>query len=93
MTWFDDELLPDCWQENVYTDIIINEANRTLSTYEDQGLTSWELDALTPQAIDGLVTTAVRNFIDEHEWDAVLERQRQIKKKTCFSYKDWNDGI
>jgi hypothetical protein len=43
------------------------------------GTTSWELDALQPDTIDKLITSTVRGFIDEAEWDDVLDRQRQNK--------------
>jgi DNA topoisomerase VI subunit A len=64
-----------------------NPAKTTDSRYADYrdiyGEESWELDALTPQFIDNLVSAEIENLRDEHAWDArreVINKYRnQIK--------------
>ena len=38
---------------------------------------SWELDALEPTVIDGLIEKAVRGLVDLSQWDESLERERK----------------
>lgn len=54
--------------------------SRARDYIRSHGKTSWELDALTPQIIDSLITDTVRGFIDDLAWEDVLERQRANKE-------------
>ena len=40
---------------------------------------SWELDALTPQLLDNLVSTEIERLRDHHAWDA--------RRKTVAAYR------
>ena len=57
------------------------------------GARSWELDALTPSVIGGLITSEVTSLIDETEWNNSTERQRynraQIDKVSQHSDDVW----
>ena len=55
------------------------------------GMSSWELDALDPTTIAGLIETAVMSFRDEDLWDeAVDEEQEGIRLLTEASDR-WED--
>ena len=43
------------------------------------GLDSWELDALDPAVLDGLVSDAIQQFLDQDLYDAMLEREEADK--------------
>lgn len=49
---------------------------------EEFGDESWELDAMAPSAIDELITSTVRELIDEEEWRKT--EQLQEKEKNCL---------
>jgi hypothetical protein len=44
------------------------------------GDTSWELDALKPQVIDGLVSDQLKALIDMPTWEASLAREQELRK-------------
>lgn len=45
------------------------------------GQKSWELDALEPRVIAGLIRTSVNNLIDQEQWDDDEEREESYKSK------------
>jgi hypothetical protein len=49
--------------------------SRAARYIEEFGDESWELDALEPQAIEGLIEQAVLKIRDEQLWDAALKRE------------------
>lgn len=64
--------------------------------YIDQyGWESWELDALEPQVLAGLVRDAVLELRDEDQYDSVLEVEELMKERiaTYIDYEkdDWDE--
>jgi hypothetical protein len=54
--------------------------SRTSGYIQQHGTESWELDALNPEVLDGLITDAVQGYRDEDVWEegmAVMRRQRR----------------
>jgi len=45
------------------------------------GESSWELDALSPEFLNNLVTSNVRKYIDQDAWDAHTNKIRAVKLK------------
>ena len=43
------------------------------------GLERWELDALDPAVLDGLVSGAIERFLDQDLYDTILEREEADK--------------
>jgi hypothetical protein len=62
-----------------------NPAKETDSRYQvyvDQfGESSWELDAVEPATLAGLVNQAVQNLIDRDTWDEVEKRETAMRKE------------
>ncbi len=44
------------------------------------GLESWELDALDPAVLDGLVRSSIESFIDQDTYNAMIEREEADKQ-------------
>ena len=52
---------------------------------------SWELDALEPQVLDGLISDAIEQFLDPEEWELVVaeeEAGRQRIREAAKGLKD-----
>lgn len=45
------------------------------------GESSWELDAVEPATLAGLVNQAVQNLIDRDTWDEVEKRETAMRKE------------
>lgn len=57
------------------------ETDARFKAYEEEyGDQSWELDALEPRVLRTLVKTRVKSLIDHDKWDAVLEREEELRK-------------
>lgn len=55
------------------------------------GLESWELDALEPSVLTGLIETAVNSVLDQEEWNAALDKQavgRELLRKTASRWEE-----
>lgn len=55
------------------------------------GMESWELDALEPQVLDGLISDAIEQFLDPEEWELVVaeeEAGRQRIREAAKGLKD-----
>jgi hypothetical protein len=48
---------------------------------ENFGLSSWELDAVEPAALAGLLRDAVNTLIDRPQWDKIAEREEEMRKE------------
>jgi hypothetical protein len=74
-----------------------NPAKATDSRFEDYQAThgdeSWELDALEPKVIAGLVEDAVTDLIDQDVWDEAVERQKVARKQLTDVSRRWNDIV
>jgi hypothetical protein len=55
------------------------------------GNQSWELDALDPAVIDGLISTHVEMYIDHDNWERAKEREAQARKRISAMAKRWKD--
>lgn len=54
--------------------------SRSSDYIEKYGHESWELDALEPQVLDGLVSGAIFDFLDRPLYDMVVEQEEQDKR-------------
>lgn len=68
-----------------------NPAKQTDSRFADYerlyGNESWELDALSPSYIDGLVTDNIQNYIDDDKWEE-REKERQDGRSRIIKVAD-----
>lgn len=54
---------------------------------------SWELDALDPTVIDGLIQEALTEIIDEAKWDESIQREERNKQSLEAAYNNWDDVV
>jgi hypothetical protein len=47
----------------------------------EHGTESWELDALSPEVLDGLARKAVEKELDRQAWDAALEPEEASRTR------------
>lgn len=57
---------------------------------KEYGHTCWELDALDPAYISGLVTTAVTDLRDDALWDAGMAEQGERRQELALTSKHWD---
>lgn len=50
---------------------------------------SWELDALDPNTLAGLVRDAVSSIRDDEAWDAALEKENESKRQLSAVASNW----
>jgi hypothetical protein len=55
--------------------------SRAAAYIEKHGASSWELDALEPRVLVGLVEQAITDLIEEDAWDVAEERQRKGREQ------------
>lgn len=55
------------------------------------GMSSWELDALDPTTIAGLIETAVISFRDEDLWDEAVEEEQEGIRLLTEASDRWED--
>lgn len=55
------------------------------------GDSSWELDALDPTTIDGIIENEVRDFIDLDEWHAAEEAENAAKTTLTDAADRWTE--
>jgi hypothetical protein len=58
-----------------------------LDRYGDE---SWELDALTPNVLTGLITAAVDSIRDETKWVEDVEREEEHRRLLALAADDWD---
>ena len=72
-----------------------NPAKTTDSRYQAYidryGDESWELDALDPQALEGVIAAAVNPLIDRDEWAEVETRERNEKALLLEASNRWDE--
>ena len=62
--------------------------------YESQyGDSSWELDALNPQTLDGLISAEVLSLRDESLWEAAEAQQEEEREELTVVADNWHDII
>jgi hypothetical protein len=49
------------------------------------GELSWELDALEPAVLDGLITDTIKNYLDQNLYDMAVDRQEQERASITFT--------
>jgi hypothetical protein len=60
------------------------------TAYEEQyGDESWELDALDPATLDGLIEAAVLEFRDERKWNARVKTEEEGRHHLTLCSKNW----
>ena len=73
-----------------------NPAKQTDSRFKDyrreHGNESWELDALEPSIIEGLIKDTIEPHIDWDKWHSTDEEEHEIKRKLTQVYDQW-DGV
>lgn len=57
------------------------------------GFESWELDALEPNVLAGLVEDAVKQFRDEDKWQAAVKREQEEKDSLRAISRNYSDVI
>lgn len=71
-----------------------NPAKTTDSRYRgyigDYGRESWELDALDPATLGGIITTAIDEYRDEDRWDARIEHEESIRGVLADAVNSWD---
>jgi hypothetical protein len=72
-----------------------NPAKTTDSRFEgyaaEFGDESWELDALEPATLHGLITEAIDLYLDRPIYDAVVEREAEAKAVLGKLSERWED--
>lgn len=73
-----------------------NPAKETDSRFEgyvaEHGDESWELDALEPSILIELIQTAIRDRIDQDEWDASMAQEEEARDGLETASTNW-DGV
>lgn len=70
--------------------------SRSTGYIERFGRSSWELDALEPRVLDGLITKTIERYMDQDEFDSRLEEEDEEKKtlrKIARNYDDVKDFL
>lgn len=58
---------------------------------EKYGYNSWELDALEPRVITGLITTEIEKYLDKERYNEILEKVAEEKSVMLNITNDWED--
>lgn len=67
--------------------------SRATAYIERFGRDSWELDALDPNVIVGLIRDAIEAVLDRDEWDAALAHQQQARDQLAAIAGRWADVV
>jgi hypothetical protein len=59
----------------------------------EYGYESWELDALPPDVLSGLVRTHVEGMIEDPAWDAAQERERDGQRLLRQASQQWEEIV
>lgn len=63
--------------------------SRARAYIREHGHMSWELDALDPKVIDGLIRREIEDALDRERWDAALERQAAARTQLAGISGQW----
>lgn len=66
--------------------------SRAVSYVERFGTDSWELDALDPSVLAGIVRDAVENFVDAEKFNAQVELQEAEREEMVRMARDYRNG-
>lgn len=67
--------------------------SRAASYIATHGRTSWELDALEPSVVVGLITDAVKPLIDPEPWSEAEQRERENRRLLTRVRTRWDDVV
>jgi hypothetical protein len=67
--------------------------SRAAGYIRDYGHESWELDALPPDVLSGLVRTNVEALIDTDVWDAAVEREEDGQRLLRQASQRWEEIV
>jgi hypothetical protein len=67
--------------------------SRARSYIAQYGRESWELDALDPKVIDGLIREAIIEVLDDELWEAALDRQNAARTQLAGVAAKWPDIV
>jgi hypothetical protein len=59
---------------------------------EKYGLSSWELDALRPEVLDGLITAAIKSNLDQKKYNQAIDRQEAEREHITALLPLMNDA-
>jgi hypothetical protein len=65
--------------------------SRATAYIEEFGLESWELDALDPATIAGIIRTAVSKYVNEDKWQEVEEEEETGKTLLNLAVAKWDE--
>lgn len=55
------------------------------------GNQSWELDALRPDVIDGLISSEIEKYIDDEKWEEAEQREANARERIAEMAENWKD--
>lgn len=64
---------------------------RAAGYVEQHGVSSWELDALSPKVIDALVSDAIQNLVNREKWEASLALERERREALRLIGMRWEE--
>jgi hypothetical protein len=67
--------------------------SRAAGYIREYGYESWELDALPPDVLSGLVRTHVEGMIEDPAWDAAQERERDGQRLLRQASRRWEEIV
>lgn len=57
----------------------------------EYGDSSWELDALPPEVLDGLIKDEINRYVDSSVWDDLDEDEERLRKPLAALGRNWDD--
>ena len=64
--------------------------SRATKYIEEHGDESWELDALSPEVIEDLITSEVDDIIDQETFDVALASEQEMRDRLALVSKHWD---
>ena len=66
---------------------------RSVSYVDRFGHESWELDALDPDVLVGLIQAAIEKLVDKKAWDKSIKREKRFISQLVKTKKRWGDVL
>lgn len=67
--------------------------SRSSGYVDEYGASSWELDALDPTTLVGVMRDAIESHLDRDLFDAQVERQEEERKQIFEVYESWDEVL
>jgi len=64
--------------------------SRAAGYIAEHGDESWELDALEPAVLSGLILAWINKFRDQEKWDEAIEREEESKAALSYAAENWD---